>query len=57
LSYERAAALKKRLVMMGVLESRIAAFGAGSSQPIAENNTADGRATNRRTEIRIIKSN
>lgn len=53
LSQERADAVKKFLVAQGVDDSRIRTMGMGEKQPIADNNTAEGRANNRRVEIVI----
>lgn len=38
----------------GVDPSRLQTFGAGSSSPIAPNDTAEGRAQNRRVEIKLV---
>ena len=46
--------MRKALVGRGVPAERIDAVGYGESQPIADNATAEGRAQNRRTEIRWI---
>ncbi|HEX5047904.1 MAG TPA: OmpA family protein [Gammaproteobacteria bacterium] len=51
LSLSRAIAVRDYLVMQGVQPSRVEVDGLGSSQPIADNSTADGRAHNRRVEI------
>jgi OmpA-OmpF porin, OOP family len=48
LSKERADAVKKALLKMGIEESRIEAKGYGDSKPIADNHTVSGRAQNRR---------
>ncbi|MGC3981274.1 MAG: OmpA family protein [Steroidobacteraceae bacterium] len=48
LSQRRADSVKAYLVGKGVDGSRIGAKGIGEAQPVADNNTADGRATNRR---------
>ncbi|HET9951440.1 MAG TPA: OmpA family protein [Candidatus Eisenbacteria bacterium] len=53
LSLERATAVKEFLKSQGVDESRIAATGLGSTKPVAPDDTADGRAKNRRVEIVI----
>lgn len=54
LSESRAKAVKEYLVKKGVSASRIVARGYGEAKPIAENETENGRALNRRTEIQII---
>jgi outer membrane protein OmpA-like peptidoglycan-associated protein len=56
LSLARAEAVKKYLVDGGVDASRIETRGAGSREPVATNETEDGRAKNRRTEFKIIKA-
>lgn len=51
LSEKRAAAVKSYLLRKGLREDRIESQGYGSSKPIADNTTADGRSRNRRVEI------
>lgn len=51
LSVDRAASTRSYLVARGVDGRRIAIDGVGSHYPIASNDTADGRARNRRVEI------
>jgi outer membrane protein OmpA-like peptidoglycan-associated protein len=54
LSEKRANSVVQYLVESGVPRaSFVSVAGAGESQPVADNNTADGRAMNRRTEIKI----
>jgi len=55
LSKNRASAVKDYLVKKGIDEQRITTVGFGSSQPIASNDDAEGKAKNRRTEITVIK--
>ena len=54
LSEARAAATVSRLVSLGVPANRLLAEGKGQNQPIASNDTAEGRASNRRVDILII---
>lgn len=54
LSERRAASVKAYLVKKGVAASRIATKGYGFEQPVADNKTAEGRAQNRRVEIRSV---
>ena len=53
LSTRRARSVAAYLESNGVAPARISAFGAGPSQPIASNDTAAGRAQNRRVEINL----
>lgn len=53
LSRRRADAVKAHLVMRGVAGARIATVGYGEQYPRADNTTEQGRALNRRVEIRI----
>lgn len=54
LSENRAQSVRSYLGQRGIDASRIEAIGYGFSQPIADNNTAAGRAQNRRVEVLII---
>ena len=51
LSLARANAIKAGLVERGIDEQRLATAGAGEKRPIAGNDTAEGRALNRRVEL------
>jgi OmpA-OmpF porin, OOP family len=53
LSERRAEAVKSYLIQQGVDANLISTQGMGSRQPIASNNTAAGRAQNRRVELEI----
>jgi len=54
LSDARARAVAQALVDAGVAARRIGARGFGSSQPVASNNSAQGRAANERVEAVIV---
>lgn len=51
LSRSRAESVRNYLVQKGFDAERVAAVGRGESTPIADNESAEGRATNRRVEI------
>jgi OmpA-OmpF porin, OOP family len=53
LSERRAASVKDYLVGRGVDAGRLSTTGYGESSPIASNDTADGRALNRRVELNL----
>lgn len=53
LSQDRANSVAQYLSSQGVASSRVNAIGFGKTQPIADNNTENGRAQNRRVEIKI----
>lgn len=53
LSQRRADAVRQHLIDGGIAPGRIRATGLGESQPVASNGTAEGRAENRRVELRI----
>jgi len=54
LSERRAVAVADYLVTHGVKGARIATRGFGKTQPVANNATEEGRAANRRVEIKIV---
>lgn len=54
LSERRAEAVSEFTKKQGVADSRITTAGYGEKQPIADNNTVDGRQKNRRVEIAIF---
>jgi len=54
LSRNRANAVRDYLIERGVPAERITAEGHGPDVPVADNNTAEGRANNRRVEI-VVK--
>ena len=51
LSRDRAEAVRDYLALRGVASSRVAVAGRGSREPVASNESASGRATNRRVEV------
>jgi len=54
LSADRATAVKKALIGMGIEAGRIEAEGYGSAHPVASNDTPEGRQQNRRIDIRVL---
>jgi len=54
LSERRARAVLEYLVHAGVARERLEAQGFGESHPVADNATEDGRARNRRVELRVL---
>lgn len=54
LSEARAESVYNYLLQSGVKGNRMKAAGMGSADPIADNNTAAGRAQNRRVEVYIV---
>ncbi len=55
ISKARALTVRNYLVTKGVEEERLEYEGYGFDQPIANNSTAEGRAQNRRVEIKVIE--
>jgi OmpA-OmpF porin, OOP family len=53
LSLSRANAVKGMLVSSGVAADRVTTKGAGQDQPVASNDTEEGRARNRRLELNV----
>lgn len=55
LSHRRAEAVREALIARGVAADRLVAQGFGAEQPVSDNTTDEGRARNRRIEIRAIR--
>ncbi len=55
LSQNRADAVKARLISKGIAADRIMTKGFGAANPVATNDTPEGRAENRRIEVVIVK--
>ena len=53
LSEHRAQAVVDKLIELGATPTKLEWRGEGESQPVADNNTAEGRAKNRRVEVTI----
>jgi outer membrane protein OmpA-like peptidoglycan-associated protein len=56
LSNRRANAVRDYLVVRGVAAAAITAQGVGSTRPVADNKTTEGRAMNRRVEIVVDRA-
>lgn len=54
LSEQRAEAVANYLVGRGLVRERFEVVGMGERYPVADNNSDDGRARNRRVEIRVV---
>lgn len=54
LSEKRASTVRSYLLKKGIAPERVIATGYGDTQPVADNDTPQGRQKNRRTEVRII---
>lgn len=55
LSVNRAKAVSTYLSSKGIVSSRLSHSGKGETQPIADNETEEGRAQNRRTEFKVLQ--
>jgi chemotaxis protein MotB len=56
LSQKRADAVMQYLISQGVKPDLVSAKGFGEADPVASNNTAQGRAQNRRVELSLVGS-
>jgi outer membrane protein OmpA-like peptidoglycan-associated protein len=54
LSQRRAASVADYLTSRGVQSARLGTRGFGETQPIASNDTEEGKAANRRVEIKLV---
>ena len=56
LSERRAEAVQRYLVGKNVPLFRISIVGLGVDKPVGDNKTRDGRAQNRRVEVRVLRT-
>ena len=54
LSVERAKTICEELIKRGIAEEQLTYTGYGSTRPVADNSTSEGKAQNRRVEITIL---
>ena len=57
LSLARANTVRAYILTKGISPDRVTAKGFGMDDPIADNSTAEGRAQNRRMEVKMLDSN
>ncbi|MDD5530173.1 MAG: OmpA family protein [bacterium] len=55
LSQRRAESVRRYLIAHGISPKRVTAKGYGEAVPISDNNTDEGRALNRRIELKILR--
>ena len=55
LSVDRANAIVDALVKRGIARNKFITKGSGSTKPVADNSTPEGKAQNRRVEITILE--
>jgi OOP family OmpA-OmpF porin len=55
LSERRAKAVEEYLISKGISADRLEVMGYGQSKPIAPNDTKEGRAMNRRVELKVLE--
>jgi outer membrane protein OmpA-like peptidoglycan-associated protein len=54
LSNNRAKSVVTYLISKGIPATRLSAKGFGETQPVADNKTEEGKALNRRTEMKVV---
>jgi outer membrane protein OmpA-like peptidoglycan-associated protein len=57
LSENRAKSVVSYLTQKGIDPKRLFYKGYGEAQPVSPNTTEEGRAKNRRTELKVLKTN
>jgi OmpA-OmpF porin, OOP family len=55
LSQDRANMVRAYLLTKGISPERVTSKGYGMTMPIDDNRTAEGRASNRRTEVKVVE--
>lgn len=55
LSDARARSVVNYLIQKGIRQDRLVAKGFGATKPVADNKTEEGRALNRRTELKVVE--
>ena len=55
LSQKRADAVRYFLIKEKISPDRLTSIGKGENEPVADNNSTDGRQMNRRVEIKIVE--
>lgn len=55
LSLQRAETVRQALIERGVDAKRLSVKGLGESEPVATNETPEGRARNRRVELKVLE--
>lgn len=54
LSEKRASSVREYMVSQGITKDRMEVKGYGEEKPVADNNTREGRAANRRVEMKVL---